>query len=105
MGVNRNILNLAVPSILANITVPLVGMADIAVAGHLDAGNAVSSATLIGGVAIEPVHAAVPVRDEAVQAHRDVERHRAHITPGPLLPVPLHVCRERIRRRACRGRA
>ena len=52
MGVNRNILNLAVPSILANITVPLVGMADIAVAGHLDAGNAVSSATLIGGVAI-----------------------------------------------------
>lgn len=52
MGVNRNILNLAVPSILANITVPLVGMADIAVAGHLDAGNAASSATLIGGVAI-----------------------------------------------------
>ena len=52
MGVNRNILNLAVPSILANITVPLVGMVDIAVAGHLDAASAASSATLIGGIAI-----------------------------------------------------
>lgn len=49
MGVNRNILNLAVPSILANITVPLVGMADIAVAGHI---NTSSAATLIGGVTI-----------------------------------------------------
>ena len=32
---NREILKLAIPSILANITVPLVGIADIAVAGHL----------------------------------------------------------------------
>jgi len=46
--INRSILKLAVPSILANITVPLVGMVDIAVAGHLDA----SAATLIGGIAI-----------------------------------------------------
>ncbi len=48
MGINRDILKLALPSILANITVPLVGMVDIAVAGHLD----VESATLIGGIAI-----------------------------------------------------
>ena len=49
MKLSREILRLAVPSILANITVPLVGMADIAVAGHLpDA----SSATLIGGISI-----------------------------------------------------
>ena len=54
MSINRNILSLAVPSILANITVPLVGMVDIAVAGHLDASAAglASAATLIGGVAI-----------------------------------------------------
>lgn len=52
MGVNRNILNLAVPSILANITVPLVGMVDIAVAGHLDSASVISAATLIGGVAV-----------------------------------------------------
>ncbi len=52
MGINRNILNLAVPSILANITVPIVGMVDIAVAGHLDASSLASVATLIGGVAI-----------------------------------------------------
>ena len=46
--INRDILKLAVPSILANITVPIVGMVDIAVAGHLDA----SAATLIGGIAM-----------------------------------------------------
>lgn len=34
-SLNREILRLAVPSILANITVPLVGMVDIAIAGHL----------------------------------------------------------------------
>ena len=48
MALNRDILKLAIPSILANITVPLVGMVDIAVAGHLDA----DAATLIGGIAI-----------------------------------------------------
>ena len=54
MSVNGNILRLAVPSILANITVPLVGMVDLAVAGHLDASapGAVSGATLIGGAAV-----------------------------------------------------
>ena len=33
---NKEILRLAVPSILANMTVPLVGIVGIAVAGHLD---------------------------------------------------------------------
>ena len=46
--INRGILKLAIPSILANITVPIVGMVDIAVAGHLDT----NAATLIGGIAI-----------------------------------------------------
>lgn len=46
--INRDILKLAVPSIFANITVPLVGMVDIAVAGHLDT----SAAVMIGGIAI-----------------------------------------------------
>ena len=40
-AINKDILKLAVPSILANITVPLVGMVDIAVAGHLDTSAAV----------------------------------------------------------------
>lgn len=48
MSINKDILKLALPSILANITVPLVGMVDIAVAGHLDS----HAATLIGGIAI-----------------------------------------------------
>ena len=46
--INSEILSLALPSILANITVPLVGMVDIAVAGNLDS----DSAPLIGGIAI-----------------------------------------------------
>lgn len=48
MTLNREILRLAVPSILANITVPLVGIVGIAVAGHLD-GNA---PVFIGGMSI-----------------------------------------------------
>ncbi len=47
-AINKDILKLAIPSILANITVPLVGMVDIAVAGHLDE----SAAMMIGGIAI-----------------------------------------------------
>ena len=46
--IDRQILRLALPSILANITVPLVGMADIAVAGHLGS----EGAALIGGITI-----------------------------------------------------
>src|SRR5574344_1273634 len=43
---NKKILKLAGPSILANITVPLVGMADLAIAGRL------GEAAAIGGIAI-----------------------------------------------------
>jgi len=49
MKLNREILRLAVPSILANVTLPLVGMVDIAVVGHLPGA---ASATLIGGISI-----------------------------------------------------
>ena len=52
MNLHRDILRLAVPSILANITVPLVGMVDIAVAGHLGASGGLGAAALIGGVSI-----------------------------------------------------
>ena len=48
-ALNKEILRLAVPSILANITIPLVGLVDLAIAGHLSAGEA---ATLIGGISI-----------------------------------------------------
>ncbi|MCQ2958583.1 MAG: MATE family efflux transporter [Bacteroidales bacterium] len=39
---NREILRLSIPSILANITVPLVGMVDTAIAGHLSEKEIVS---------------------------------------------------------------
>jgi len=48
-SLNREILRLSVPSILANITVPLVGMVDTAIAGHITGGD---SAALIGAISI-----------------------------------------------------
>ena len=52
MKLHRDILRLAVPSIFANITVPLVGMVDIAVAGHLGASGDLGAAAFIGGISI-----------------------------------------------------
>ena len=45
-NINKDILRLAIPSILANITIPLVGIVDTAIVGHL------SDASAIGGIAI-----------------------------------------------------
>ena len=52
MNLNKEILRLALPSILANITVPLVGMVDMAVVGHLGGGGSLSGAALIGGISV-----------------------------------------------------
>lgn len=43
---NRQILNLAIPNIISNITVPLLGMVDLAILGHLE------SAKYIGAIAL-----------------------------------------------------
>ncbi len=51
-GLNREILRLAIPSIFANITVPLVGMVGLAVAGHLTGAEGVGAAAFIGGMSI-----------------------------------------------------
>ena len=45
-SLNSHILRLAIPSILANITIPLVGVVDTAIVGHI------ANATAIGGIAI-----------------------------------------------------
>jgi len=45
---NRQILKLAIPNIITNLTVPLLGMADFALMGHLKAGSAV----FVGAVAL-----------------------------------------------------
>lgn len=49
-ALDREIFRLALPSILANITVPLVGMADMAIAGHLHGPE--GAAAYIGGVSV-----------------------------------------------------
>lgn len=46
MGLNRDILKLALPAVLNNITVPLLGLCDTAIAGHL--GNA----SFIGAISV-----------------------------------------------------
>lgn len=56
-SIDKSIFKLAIPSILANITVPLVGMVDMAVVGHLNPSDAslsnpVSTAAFIGGITI-----------------------------------------------------
>ncbi|MBR4827130.1 MAG: MATE family efflux transporter [Bacteroidales bacterium] len=48
-ALNREILRLSVPSIFANLTVPLVGIVDTALAGHLTGGSA---AAYIGGISV-----------------------------------------------------
>ena len=45
-GINRRILRLAIPAIINNITVPLLGLCDTAVAGHL------GSPAFIGAVSV-----------------------------------------------------
>ena len=44
---NRKILQIAIPSIISNITVPLLGLIDIAIVGHL------GSAAYIGAIAVQ----------------------------------------------------
>ncbi len=44
--VNKQILNLAIPNIVSNITVPLLGMVDLAIMGHLD------SSKYLGAIAL-----------------------------------------------------
>ena len=36
-GIDRKILHIALPSIVSNITVPLLGLTDTAIAGHMGA--------------------------------------------------------------------
>lgn len=43
---NRRILQIAVPSIISNITVPLLGLIDVTIVGHL------GSAAYIGAIAV-----------------------------------------------------
>ena len=43
---NREILNIALPAIIANVTIPLLGLQDTAIAGHL------GSASFIGAIAV-----------------------------------------------------
>lgn len=57
-GVNRSILRLAIPNIISNITVPLVGMADLAILGHLkDSPEEYIGAIALGGMIFNFIYA------------------------------------------------
>ena len=47
---DQQILNLALPSILSNITVPLLGLVDVAIVGHMGSANYIG-AIAVGGMA------------------------------------------------------
>ena len=49
---NRDILKLALPSILANVTIPFVGMVGTAIAGHLPQEGGIGAATFIGAISV-----------------------------------------------------
>jgi len=46
---NREIFHIAIPAIVTNVTIPLLGLLDTAIAGHLPGG---SGATFISAVAV-----------------------------------------------------
>ena len=52
---NRNILRIALPSIVSNLTVPLLGLADTAIAGHLGAAAHIG-AIAVGGMLFSMVY-------------------------------------------------
>ncbi len=52
---NKEILRLSLPSILANLTIPVVGLVDTAVAGHLHSSDGWSIATFIGAISVGAV--------------------------------------------------
>ena len=49
---NKKILQLALPSIVSNITVPLLGLVDVAIVGHLGAASYIG-AIAVGGRGVE----------------------------------------------------
>ena len=57
-SLNRQILNLSVPNIITNITVPLVGMVDIALMGHL-ADQAYIGAIALGSMVFNLLYSGV----------------------------------------------
>ena len=48
-GLNREIWRIALPAIVTNVTIPLLGLLDTAIAGHLDASR---GALYIGAVSV-----------------------------------------------------
>ena len=46
MNLNKEILRLAIPSIITNITVPLLGMVDVAIIGHIGDARGIAAIAL-----------------------------------------------------------
>ena len=53
---NRQILNLAIPNIISNITIPLLGMVDLAILGHLESEKYIGAIAL-GGLIFNFIYA------------------------------------------------
>ena len=53
--VNRQILQIAIPSIVSNITVPLLGLIDVSIVGHLGAASYIG-AIAVGGMLFNMIY-------------------------------------------------
>lgn len=52
---NRQILNIALPAIVSNITVPLLGLVDVTIVGHLGAASYIG-AIAVGGMTFNVIY-------------------------------------------------
>lgn len=69
---NKRILQIAVPSIISNITVPLLGLVDVTIVGHL------GSAAYIGAIAVGG-HA---VQHHLLDIRLSTDGHQRHDFPS-----------------------
>ena len=53
-GINREILSLAIPSIITNITTPLLALMDVAIVGHMGSASYIA-AIAIGGTVFKMI--------------------------------------------------
>ena len=71
--INKRILQIAVPSIISNITVPLLGLIDVTIVGHLGA------AAYIGAIAVRlRSHSTGSHSQKSEDPVDDIEQHSAH---------------------------
>ena len=61
---NKRILQIAVPSIISNITVPLLGLVDVTIVGHLGSAAYIGAIAVGGMLSVSYTHLTLPTKLE-----------------------------------------